>query len=102
MIILTIVLVAGLQSIIFYLLRKRKTFFIQTLIFVIDVFFLLKVLPPYFIPEPNFEGVDCGMHSLMIYVVFFVLGFSSVLTIFILFLLHYFKTKNIEQTHNNS
>lgn len=93
MIILTILIAAGIHSLILYFLRKKKTFFIQTLISIGVLALLLKVLPPYFLPELDPEGINCGLPVFGVYFVFIIFGLASSITIFMLFLLQHIKNQ---------
>lgn len=93
MILLTILIVAGLHSLMLYFLRNKKTFLFQTLVSIGTLTLLLKVLPPYFLPELDPEAINCGLPVFGVYFVFIIFGLTSSITIFMLFLLHYFKKK---------
>ena len=97
MIILTILLVAGLHSLILYLLRKRRTFFIQILASIGILYLFLGVLPQYYMfTELDSEDTNCNPPSLIVYFLFFLFGIGSTVTITILFLLKHIENKKIK------
>ncbi|MCJ8290110.1 MAG: hypothetical protein HRT58_10645 [Crocinitomicaceae bacterium] len=86
MILLAILICALLQSAILFLCRKSKTVIVQVIVTAIFLYLNFKIIPPYFLPEPNLDGVNCGLPIIGVYGVFWIFGLISTITVTMIFL----------------
>lgn len=79
--------IAVLQCVIFILIRKSITFIPQILITLLLCFLFFSIIPNFFIHNQDFNEMQCGLPLMVIHLVFWIFGPSSVTFIFLVFLM---------------